>query len=41
MIQSFHESGVKSARAPASMKQIPMTGTTLTENAPPATTPVP
>src|ERR1700682_6098571 len=41
MIQSFHVDGVNTARVPASMKQIPITGTIFTENAPPATTAVP
>ena len=41
MIQSFQESGVKSASVPASMKQMPITGTILTENDPPATTAAP
>ncbi len=36
-----HSIGAKMATAPIVMKQIPMTGTTLTENAPPVTTPVP
>src|SRR5712664_3908729 len=33
--------GVNNPAAPSSMKQTPMTGTTLTENIPPVTTPVP
>ena len=33
--------GPNSATAPSSMKQMPMIGTTRTENAPPVTTPVP
>jgi hypothetical protein len=41
MIQAFHDGGVNKASAPASIKQIPITGTILTENAPPATTAVP
>src|SRR2546427_10992012 len=36
-----HASGEKSATAPAAMKHKPITGTILTENAPPVATPAP
>src|SRR5216110_71176 len=41
MSQLPHAAGPNSAMAPTSMKQIPITGTTRTENAPPVTNPVP
>src|SRR5947209_7445601 len=41
MTQFPHAAGPNSATAPASMKQIPITGTIRTENAPPVTNPVP
>ena len=41
MSQFAHAAGPNSATAPTSMKQIPMTGTIRTENAPPVTNPVP
>src|ERR1043165_6277665 len=40
--QRFAQAGeTKSAAAPSTMKQTPVTGTTGTENIPPVTTPVP
>src|SRR6266550_935387 len=41
MSQLPHAAGPNRAVAPTSMKQIPITGTTRTENAPPVTNPVP
>src|SRR5438093_1501981 len=41
MSQLAHAAGPNSAAAPTSMKQIPITGTIRTENAPPVTNPVP
>ena len=36
-----HAAGPNSAAAPTTIKQIPMTGTIRTENAPPVTNPAP
>ena len=36
-----HPAGANNPAAPRTIKQIPITGTTLTENMPPVTTPVP
>src|SRR5205809_533319 len=41
MSQLPHAAGPNSAMAPTSMKQIPITGPTRTENAPPVTNPAP